>query len=256
VQSALAGGAAGAVVVQGTDTIDETAFVLDLLHRGPQPIVVTGAMRGAAAAGADGPANLLAAVTLAASGLQDLGSCVVLNDEIHAARFVIKGHTALTSAFVSPGFGPIGHVIEGRARVPLRPVRLTVDLPERCGRPARVAVVKICLGDDGALIHAALAAGYQGLVIEGMGAGHLPMSVLDAVTEAAASVPVVLATRVPGGPIFQETYGFAGSERDLLARGLIPAGYLAATAARILLAHLVGSETPRERIVQAFAAYS
>ncbi|MGQ4273773.1 asparaginase [Terrihabitans sp. B22-R8] len=252
---ALDDGAAGVVVVQGTDTIDESSFVLDLLHTGPQPVVVTGAMRGAAAAGADGPANLLAAVTVAASGIAELGVCVVLNDEIHAARFVAKGHTALPSAFVSPGFGPIGHVLEGVARVLLKPVRIDCGLAGAPQRPARVAVIKICIGDDGRLISAALGAGYEGLVIEAMGAGHLPMSVLDAVTEAAASVPVVLATRVPGGPVYRETYGFPGSERDLIARGLIPAGYLAPPAARILTALLLGSGASRERIAASFAAY-
>jgi L-asparaginase len=255
VRDALEHGASGAVVVQGTDTIDETAFVLDLLHAGPQPLVVTGAMRGAAAAGADGPANLLAAVTLAASGTPDLGACVVLNDEIHAARFVAKGHTALPSAFVSPGFGPIGHVIEGRARVPLMPRRVDAGLAGTSPPTGRVAIIKIALGDDGALIGAALGAGYSGLVVEAMGAGHVPMAVLDAVTEAASRIPVILATRVPGGPIYRETYGFPGSERDLIARGLVPAGLLPPTKARILLSFLIAGGASAQRISQVFAAY-
>src|SRR5690606_33820463 len=109
----FAGDIAGAIVIQGTDTIEETAFLLDALVSGDKPVVVTGAMRGAQAPGADGPANLLASVVVAISpDAAGRGTLVVLNDEVHSARFVKKGHTALTSSFISPSAGPVGLVCE------------------------------------------------------------------------------------------------------------------------------------------------
>src|SRR4051812_40439032 len=105
----------GVVVVQGTDTIEETAYLLDLYWDRPEPLVVTGAMRSAGAPGADGPANLLGAVTVAGSAAsRDRGVLVVLNDEVHAAARMRKTDTMLVQAFGSAPFGPVGRVHERR----------------------------------------------------------------------------------------------------------------------------------------------
>lgn len=256
VHQALDEGAHGVVVVQGTDTIDETAFLLDLPYRRAGPLVVTGAMRGANAAGADGNANLLAAVTVAACAeARDLGVLVVLNDEIHAARFVAKQHKALPSSFASPGFGPVGHVIEGEARIALRPARIDAGLGRPVPEAAPIALVSVGLGDDDRMIGAIQGLGYKGLVIEATGAGHLPGRLVAACEQVARDMPVVLASRVPGGPIFARTYGFPGSEIDLLGRGLIGAGLLSAHKARLLLSLLVGAGRDAAAIASAFAAF-
>lgn len=255
-RAAFAGGAHGVVVVQGTDTIDETSFFLDLMHRTEHPLVVTGAMRGAGMAGADGPANLLSSVIVAASRWSGLGVVTVLNDEIHSARLVEKSHTALPSAFMSPGFGPIGYVIEGEAQIVLRPIPIQVALSSETITPKPVAIVKIALADRAKLLSLAACGDYAGIVVEGMGAGHLPAQVLPDLDRAVSAVPVVFATRVPGGSIFRSTYGFSGGEIDLIGRGLIPAGFLSATKARLLLALLIGEGRSREQIRSEFSKFS
>lgn len=231
----------GAVVVQGTDTIEESAFLLDLCVPGGRPVVVTGAMRGAAAPGADGPANLLAAAIVAASpDARGLGTLTVLNDQIHAARFVRKGHSALPSAFESPLSGPLGFIAEGRARilseVPRRPV-----LPIPDGEWPPVAILGWGMGEDGRLLHALRGLGYRGAVVDGMGAGHVPAQAAAKLGTLSGELPVVLCSRCFAGPVFTGTYGYAGAEMDLLARGLIPAGTLPAPKARLLLALALAS---------------
>lgn len=246
---------AGVVVVQGTDTIEESAFILDLLVAGDRPVVMTGAMRAASAPGADGPANLLAAAIVAASpAARGLGTLVVLNDEIHAARYVQKGHTALPSAFCSPSLGPIGLVAEGRARIPARLARFPA-LPSYGGPPRPVAVLQAVMGGDGRMIGAVEGLGYAGLVLEGMGAGHVPAEVAPLLGELALRMPVVLASRCAGGPVFTRSYGYPGAEIDLLNRGLIPAGILSSAKARLLLGLVLRSGGGRSAAAAAFAAY-
>jgi L-asparaginase len=248
-------GYAGAVVVQGTDTIEETAFVLDTLVSSDRPVVITGAMRGALAPGADGPANLLAAVTVASTAVaRGLGTLVVLNDEVHAARHVQKSHTSMPSAFTSPGFGPIGRIIEGQLHLYAKLPRLPALPRPLSDVDAAVALLKIPLGDDGRLLGVLATLGYRGAVIEGMGGGHLPALFADQVSRLVASMPVVLATRVTAGPVFQKTYGFPGSEMDLIARGAIPGGYLAGGKACLLLRLLVSTGLSGEALKAAYIA--
>jgi L-asparaginase len=248
-------GVTGVVVTQGTDTIEEAAFFLDLAVPGPVPVVMTGAMRHPSLAGPDGPANLLAAVRVAAStAARGLGALVVFADEVHAARLVRKTHTASTGAFVSPGFGPLGLVVEGEPRL------LTTPGPRWCLpvgsllTKVRVGVVPTALGDDGELLRR-VGYGFDGLVLAGVGAGHVPASVVPVVAQTASRIPVVLASRAGAGAMLTRTYSYPGSEIDLIGRGLIPSGFLDPYKARVLLHMLLAGDATREKIVSTFELF-
>lgn len=246
-------GAAGVVVTQGTDTIEETAFVLDLLVDRDAPVVVTGAMRNPDLPGAEGPANLLASVRVATSeAARGLGTVVVLNDEIHAARYVRKTHTQNPATFRSDPVGPLGWISEGTPRVAVRPTnRHHIALPTGAqDRP--VALLTVTLGDDGRLLPTIKELGYAGLVIEALGGGHVPSVMVEPLADLAGKMPVVLASRTGSGEVLRNTYGFPGSETDLLNRGLIRAGPLDGRKARLLLYLLLRSGATRVEISHAF----
>jgi L-asparaginase len=249
-------GIAGAVVTQGTNTLEETSFVLDLLWDRDEPIALTGAMRNPELPGADGPANLLAAALVAASPqARGLGALVVFNDEVHLPLFVRKTHTTNPAAFRSLQTGPIGWIIENRLRIALRPVvrhHLTISrVPDVV---PSVALTKVTLGDDGRLLTAIESLGYQGLVVEATGGGHVPRSMVEPLTRLANNMPVVLASRTGAGELLRSTYGFPGSETDLLSRGLIHAGILDGAKARLLLTLLLIAGASNDTILEAFAA--
>lgn len=230
----------GVVVTHGTDTLEETAYMLSLVCAPDAPIVFTGAMRRPEQPGADGPGNVAAAITAAAySQLSRLGPVVVVGDEIHAARWVTKVHTVRPAAFASPEVGPVGIIAEGR-------VHLTPAISEAqtLGRPAwvthRVELLQAAAGVDGLLVNSAAAVA-DGLVVAGTGGGHVPPPMADALVGAASKgTPVVLGSRVGAGPVLRSTYSGTGSETHLLTHGVLPAGRLSPVKARLRLLVALG----------------
>jgi L-asparaginase len=253
---AIASGASAAIVTQGTDTLEETAFALDLLWDGEAPVVLTGAMRNATLPGADGPANLLASTLVAASpSARGLGALVVFNDEVHLPVFVRKTHTTNPATFRSTLAGPIGWIVENQVRIALRPAaRHHIGIAARPGPIAPVALIKIVLGDDGRLLEAIPGLGCRGLVIEATGGGHVPSAVVEPLARLAHAMPVVLTSRTGVGELLRSTYGFPGSETDLLRRGLIHGGMLDGPKARILLSLLLTGGAGQGAIAEAFGA--
>ncbi|OIK00883.1 L-asparaginase [Streptomyces sp. MUSC 14] len=253
---AVAEGADGVVVTQGTDTLEETAFLADLVWPHDAPFVLTGAMRQPAMAGADGPANVLAAVRVAAAReARGAGALVVLNDEVHAARWVRKTHSANPATFASPSAGPLGHVVEGRVRMLLAQPRhepLPADVDRKRLAAARVALHVVTLDDDGAQLDG-LEATQRGLVVAGFGVGHVPDVLAPRLGALAAHLPVVLTSRTGSGSVLRHTYEAPGSETDLRRRGLIDGGFLDPYKARVLLRLLLATGTGRGGIVEAFA---
>jgi L-asparaginase len=224
----------GVVVTHGTDTLEETAMLCDILSDADTPVVFTGAIRPASAPGADGPANLVDAVAVAASDQAvGLGVLVVFGGEIHHARVVRKTDTTSLTAFSSPQMGPLGRVTEGHptiwSQIPRNPTLDPTNLDKR------VFIVPTAAGDDGALARAALETDPDGMVIGTLGAGHMAPELLELWADAAERIPIVAYCRPERGVILNSTYGYRGSEMDLRLTKLIPAGFLSPQAARMKL---------------------
>ncbi|MHC8324060.1 asparaginase [Pseudomonas sp. GB2N2] len=233
-------GAAGVVVIQGTDTLEETATFFDYLWDHDSPLVLTGAMRSAGQAGADGPANLLDAcrVALAASSRQR-GVQVVMNGQIHPASAVRKTDSLALQAFSSPIVGPAGLLVEDSVRY-LRPPSPRKVLPLPVQITQKIALLEASLSADSLFLENVIELGYDGLVIAGFGAGHVSDGWAERIETIARKIPVIVATRTGSGSTARSTYGFKGGEIDLARRGAVMAGFLGPRKARILLWLLVG----------------
>jgi L-asparaginase len=242
----------GAVVVQGTDTIEETAFLWDLVLDTPKPVVVTGAMRSASESPYDGPANLRDAVRVAASPeLRGEGVLVVLGGSIEPADTVVKTHTSSLETFRSLDAGPLGRVARDevvlhRRRGPRRHVATTRAVE-------RVHLVTAHVAMDGSLVDAAVASGADGFVVAATGAGNTSALLLAACERAmAAGASVVLASRCPAGAV-HPGYAFPGGGATWANAGAILAGHLSAPKARVALALGLGGGLDRRGLAALLA---
>jgi L-asparaginase len=242
----------GVVVTHGTDTMEETAYLLDLTVPGEKPIALTGAMRTASDVGYEGYANLLAAVRVAAApAARGLGAVIVFNNEVHAARRVTKMHTLSPAAFQSPGWGPVGRVEGDAVIVDQRLERRR--LPWR-GLEPRVVLLKLVVGVGPASLEGALERGARGVVIETLGGGRVPPWWLPMIERARdRGVPVVIASRCPAGPVW-DGYGYPGAYRSLLDLGCLFAEGINGQKARIKLMVVLAAAQATRNVAELWGA--
>ena len=242
---------AGVVVTHGTDTMEESCYLADLLLSSDKPVVFTGAQRPHDDPLPDGPDNLLGALrTALAPAAVGLGAVLCFAGQIHAARDVSKRSTSALAAFESSGKGPLGAVDGARVIVHRRPAGRASfaleQLPE-----LRVPLFRLTIGFDVQLLELALDCGLDGLVIEAFGRGNGPAALVPVVARAAAiGIPVVIASRCPTGRV-APIYG-GGGGRDLADAGAIFAGDLQGPKARLLLMVLLAAPATRSRIGDIF----
>jgi len=224
----------GVVITHGTDTLEETAYFIDLLLTSEKPIVITGAMRSSNELGADGPLNLVNAVRVASDEASwGKGVLVVFNDEIHAARYVTKTHTSNVATFQSPENGPIGTVTKKGIRFSHAP--LIVDNYKLQPPTENIGLIKAAAGMDDLLINTYIDNGFKGIVIEGLGQGNLPKEMLPGIKKAIAlNIPIVLVSRCFNG-IVDAIYGYDGGGKQLKDLGVIFSNGLNGQKARIKL---------------------
>jgi L-asparaginase len=223
----------GAVVTHGTDTLEETAYLLDLTVPPEKPVVLTGAMRAVSDVSYDGLANLLSAIQVAgAEAAQGLGAVVVFSGEIHAARYVTKMHTLSGAAFQSPGWGPVGRVEGGEVETQYR---VEPRVLPWAGLEERVSLLKLGVGMEAQILESVLLQGSRGVVIEALGGGRVPPWWLAAIRKVRArGIPVVIASRCPSGRVW-DSYGYAGAHRSLARLGCLFADGVNGQKARVKL---------------------
>lgn len=224
----------GIVITHGTDTLEETAYFLDLTLPVSIPVVLTGAMRSSNELGADGPVNLISAVRTAIEpNSYNKGVLVVFNDEIHAARYVTKTHTSNVDTFRSPQHGPIGTI--SKKAVTYHHAPLIREHYTICSSTANVPLIKAVTGMDAKWLSFLLEPGIDGVVVEAFGLGNLPPSILPTLEQLIAKqVPVVLVSRCFNGKV-QDVYAYEGGGKQLKEMGVIFSNGLNGQKARLKL---------------------
>lgn len=243
----------GVVITHGTDTLEETAYLLDLVLQSDKPVVFVGALRNSSEPGWDGPANLRAAVRVAAdSGVRGLGVLVVMNNQVLSAADATKTHTESVDAFQGRDFGPLGIVDTDRIIISRHSV-VREHIPAT-QLEERVEIVKLSAGSDGRLVRHTIEDGARGLVIEGLGCGNVPVTALGEVERAIhTGMPVVITSRCARGRVL-DTYAYEGAGKQLKRLGAILGGLLPSHKARIKLMLLLGAGRTVDEIRASFEA--
>lgn len=224
----------GVVVTHGTDTLEETAYFLDITLSLTVPVVVTGAMRSSNELGADGPVNLISAVRTAIDpSSRNKGVLVVFNDEIHAARHVTKTHTSNVATFQSPQYGPIGTISKKHVKyhhAPLDREQYSISHAD-----ANVPLCKAVAGMDPRWLQFLLDDPIDGLIVEGLGLGNLPLAVVPVLQQLIdKGIPIVMVSRCYSGHV-QDVYDYEGGGKKLKEMGVIFSNSLNGQKARLKL---------------------
>lgn len=251
IEKAVEEGYDGVVVTHGTDTLEETAYYLELTLDVNIPVVVTGAMRSSNEIGADGLANLRSSLVVATDDeSSDKGVLVVMNDEVHTATYVTKTHTTNVATFQTPTFGPIGLVSKNKViyfQKLIKEEHYNVDTTDK-----RVYLLKAYAGMDGELIDAVVELGADGLVIEALGAGNLPPKTVPAVKSCIEkNIPVVFVSRAFNG-VTQDVYDYEGGGKRFQQDGVIFTTGLSGQKARIKLMILLEAGISFEKLGELF----
>lgn len=224
----------GFVITHGTDTLEETAFLLDLILGIEQPVVITGAMRSSNEIGSDGLYNYISAIRVASDEkARHKGVMVVFNDEIHTARNVTKTYTSNTNTFQSPNHGPLGVLTKDRVQFHHMPYRQ--QALENVNDKLNVPLVKAYMGMPGDIFSFYSREGIDGMVIEALGQGNIPPSALDGIQQLVSlNIPIVLVSRSFNG-IVSPTYAYDGGGYQLAQQGFIFSNGLNGPKARLKL---------------------
>ncbi len=240
----------GVVITHGTDTLEESAYFLHLTVASPKPIIFTGAMRNASQVGFDGYRNLFDAIRVAAAdAAHGMGTLVVLNEEIHSARWVTKTNGQKEDTFKSPVGGPLGVVYGDGPRIFVRSAAPTVLARQI---EPKVDLIRLCVGGDDKFIRCAVESGSRGLVVEAFGGGRVNPPLLPALDRArAAGVTIVATTRCLGGALW-DMYGYEGAYRDLRRRGILFGHDLPGHKCRLKLMLALGNAMDAAQIAASF----
>ncbi|EZR93345.1 asparaginase [Staphylococcus aureus] len=224
----------GFVITHSTDTLEETAFLLDLILGIEQPVVITGAMRSSNEIGSDGLYNYISAIRVASDEkARHKGVMVVFNDEIHTARNVTKTHTSNTNTFQSPNHGPLGVLTKDRVQFHHMPYRQ--QALENVNEKLNVPLVKAYMGLPGDIFSFYSREGIDGMVIEALGQGNIPPSALEGIQQLVSlNIPIVLVSRSFNG-IVSPTYAYDGGGYQLAQQGFIFSNGLNGPKARLKL---------------------
>lgn len=228
----------GVIITHGTDTLEETSYFLDLTIDTEKPIIVTGAQKNLSDPQTDALANINASIMVAADPRnKNMGVQVVFANEILSARDAIKTHSAAFNTFKSYGsMGTLGYVVNDRVIWHRRPFRTEYIGLEDREKDYRVEIVDCYLGADTLLLDACLENNVDGIIVQTVGAGHVPENMLPAIEKAIdRDIPVAISKRPLEGGLFTDTYGFVGSESYLRKKGVIFAEDLTAAKARLKL---------------------